>query len=404
MSAPSVADDWRDQIIYQIFVDRFAGYDPAVDPMEPQFVGGKIAGITRNLEYVKELGATCIYLTPFLKGASYHGYHVTDLFEMDQRFGTLSDIQELADRIHALDMRLMIDLVPNHCFIEHPYFRDAQRNWNSPYHDWFTFKKWPETYLSFLDIRVLPKLNLDNAQTRKHVIDSALFWVDKLDIDGIRLDHVIGPSLDFWQEFAGKVRAAKPRLFLLAEVSLYHVDMRRHAQSLRLPLEWSQLRRLKTLNERHRALFEAYGDVFDGYIDFAFNEVIRDFAAGVITEERARKVLERHYAGLPRNVVFPTQLDNHDHDRIMFITGGDVERVEAAISLQFSYHQPHIIYYGTEIGLTQSDPGGPLDEFYFGLLARQPMPDLSVRPTDHPVQMLYRELASRRAAKPQSGG
>jgi alpha-amylase len=113
MSARSVADDWRDQVIYQIFVDRFAGYDPNVDPMEPQFVGGKIAGITKNLEYVKELGATCIYLTPFLKGASYHGYHVTDLFEVDPRFGALSDIQELADRIHALDMRLMIDLVPN---------------------------------------------------------------------------------------------------------------------------------------------------------------------------------------------------------------------------------------------------------------------------------------------------
>jgi glycosidase len=228
--------------------------------------------------------------------------------------------------------------------------------------------------------------------------------VEKLDIDGIRLDHVIGPSLDFWQEFAGKVRAAKPRMFLLAEVSLYHVDMRRHAQSLQLPVEWSELRRLKTLNERHRTLFAAYGDLFDGYIDFAFNEVIRDFATGVITEGRARQVLERHYAGLPKNLVFPTQLDNHDHDRIMFITGGDAQRVEAAISLQFSYDQPHIIYYGTEIGLTQAGPGGPLDEFYFGLLARQPMPDLSVRPTDHALQTFYREVTSGRAAKPQSEG
>jgi glycosidase len=286
----------------------------------------------------------------------------------------------------------MIDLVPNHCYVKHPFFQDAQRDPKSRYRDWFTFRHWPNDYLSFLDIDVLPKLNLDNPETRKHMLDSAAYWVGKLDIDGMRLDHVIGPSLDFWKDFAARIRAIKPEMFLLAEVSLYNIDMRRHAATVNLPMAWSEVRRHKTLNERHRVLFAAYGDIFDGYIDFAFNEVIRDFAAGVIGEERAREILDHHYAGLPKHVVFPTQLDNHDHDRIMFVAGGDAERVKAAVSLQFSYNQPHIIYYGTEVGLSQAGPGGPLDEYLFGLLARQPMPELATRPLDHELQIHYREV------------
>jgi cyclomaltodextrinase / maltogenic alpha-amylase / neopullulanase len=403
MSSVSVAEKWRSQVIYQVFIDRFAGYDPGKDAMNAQFVGGNVRGVTENLRYIKELGATCVYLTPFLKGGSYHGYHVTDFFEIDERFGTLADIQELAAQAHALDLKVMIDLVPNHCYVEHPYFQDARRNPDSPYRDWFTFTQWPDRYLSFLNIDVLPKINLDNSQARQHILDSTAFWVEKLGIDAMRLDHVIGPSPEFWREFSARIKAIRPDIFLLAEVSLYNIDMRRHAATLQLPMEWGQIRRYKTLNERHRVLFAAYGDLFDGYIDFAFNEVIRDFATGEISETRAREILDRHYAGLPKHLVFPTQLDNHDHDRIMFITGDDVERVKAAISLQFSYNQPHLIYYGTEIGMSQDRPGGPLDDYYFGLPSRQPMPPLTSRPIDHELQVHYRGLAAGGGSRSRAG-
>ena len=202
--------EWfRNSVIYQIFIDRFAGFQSTEHWEQPVFIGGNLKGIIDKLPYLMDLGVNTLWISPFYQTSAYHGYHITDFYKVDPHFGTIEDVKELINAVHQNQMHILADFVPNHCSSNHPFFKDAQKNENSQYKDWFCFTKWPKEYLCFLSVKELPKLNLENPATRDHIVNAANYWLS-LGFDGFRLDHVIGPSHTFWKYFQSEIKKGYP--------------------------------------------------------------------------------------------------------------------------------------------------------------------------------------------------
>lgn len=339
---------FKDSVIYQILIDRFAGFKKTENWDKPQFLGGNLRGITEKLSYLKELGINTIWISPFYKCSEYHGYHITNFFEVDKHFGTLDDLKELIDSTHKMNIKLIADFVANHCSSIHPFFIDAQRNKNSKYKDWFYFKKWPDEYLCFLRIRQLPKINLKNADARNHIIDAAKYWLS-LGFDGFRLDHVIGPSHKFWKDFRKEIKALYPDAVLIGEAWM-------------MGIKFDELKTIKVKNKYLKwllgsnpdSLLKEYYKELDGVLDFKFQEDIKNYVAyEKLSKNMFFKNIKNHFSKYPKDYFLPTFLDNHDMNRFLFDCNNNKNKLLRAAEIQFSTNQPVIIYYGTETGMTQ---------------------------------------------------
>jgi glycosidase len=386
----SGADWFANSIIYHILIDRFAGFPTTENWDQPIFLGGTIRGIISKLPYLMDLGVTTLWISPFYKTSAYHGYHITDFYQVDPHFGTLEDIRDLIHASHEHGLHIITDFVPNHCSTEHPFFKEAQSDKNSPYKDWFYFTHWPDDYLCFLSIKDIPKINLENPPTRDYIIDAAKYWLD-LGFDGFRLDHVIGPSHEFWKHFRQEIKQTYPNVVLIGEA--WMMGIKKHE--------------LQTLQVRHKFfkwlsgassvnLFKEYLGELDGVLDFKVQELIKKYVTDPkISEEMLVKQLNSHYASFPDGFFLPTFLDNHDMDRFLFICGNDKEKLKAAASIQFSLPQPAIIYYGTEIGIPQNTSlwNIPLNG---DLQARQPM---NWDTQDQELLTFYRQLIQKKNKK-----
>ncbi|MEM0467289.1 MAG: alpha-amylase family glycosyl hydrolase [Candidatus Thermoplasmatota archaeon] len=352
--------------IYHILIDRFAGYHSPEHAHQPVFIGGTLQGIVKKLDYLENLGVNTVWISPFYKTSAYHGYHITDFYQVDSHFGTLEDIKQLIREIHNRHMYIIADFVPNHCSREHPFFQHAYIHKNSEYQDWFYFSKWPDEYLCFLSIQDLPKLNLDNPQAKKHVIDAAVYWL-RCGFDGFRLDHVIGPARSFWKEFRGTIKQQFPAAVLIGEAWMMGIR-RKELKTLRVRnryMKWF-------LGSASDSLFQEYVGVLDGVLDFRFQDLTKHFFTGQIPKKYFIKRLQRHYQQFPKNFYLPTFLDNHDMDRFLFTVGNDKEKLKQAFEFQCSLGQPIIVYYGSEIGMSQQRSIWDIP-IHGDLQARQPM-------------------------------
>ena len=149
------APDWAsEQVYYQIFPERFRNGDPSNDPpgaerwgappTRENFQGGDLRGIIEKLGYIRDLGATCLYLTPIFKAPSNHKYDTVDYFDIDPAFGTKDDLAELVRSAHKLGLRVLLDGVFNHCGYYWPPFQDVVRNGESSgYASWFFPQSFP---------------------------------------------------------------------------------------------------------------------------------------------------------------------------------------------------------------------------------------------------------------------
>ncbi len=342
--------DWiKNGVIYHIFIDRFAGFHSTENWDQPEFLGGTIKGIINKLPYLNNLGVTTLWISPFYKTSAYHGYHITDFYQVDPHFGTIEDIKDLIQASHKHDLHIIADFVPNHCSKEHPFFKEAQNDKNSPYKDWFYFTHWPDEYLCFLSVKEIPKLNLNNPLTRDHIVDAAKYWLN-MGLDGFRLDHVIGPSHTFWRDFKQEIKDRYPNTVLIGEAWMKGITQQ-------------ELRTLQVRNKFFKwlsgaasdNLYKEYIGELDGVLDFKVRELIKKYVIDPkISEKILEKHLKNHYSHFPENFLLPTFLDNHDMDRFLFECGNDKEKLKTAATIQFSLPQPAIIYYGTEIGMTQT--------------------------------------------------
>jgi cyclomaltodextrinase / maltogenic alpha-amylase / neopullulanase len=316
----------KEAIIYQIFADRFfntTGDFPTVEPKPSLKCNGSLRGVIEKLDYLTELGINTIWFTPVFPSPSYHGYDSTDFFEINPRLGTKEDFKELVESAHERGIRILMDFVPNHWSNQHPNFLEAQRDPNSPFARWYTFEHWPEKYKTFFGVKTLPQINLRYAPARQYVLDAAKYWLD-FGVDGFRVDYCIGPSPDFYADFRRVTRTTKPDSWTFGEA----VD----------PPD-SQL---------------AFEGGMDGTLDFMLLEGLRaTFAFGKWSARRFAEFLDRHEAYFPESFSRPSFLDNHDMNRFLWVAHNDVHKLKLAAMCQFTLAGAPVIYYGTEVGLSQ---------------------------------------------------
>jgi cyclomaltodextrinase len=330
----------REAVIYQIFVDRFAP-DPGSEFVQPSdrngIYGGTLTGIRSKLDYLAELGITCLWLTPIFPTPSHHGYDATDYGTVEPRLGDLDEFRKLTDAAHALGMRVVLDYVANHISNEHPAFVAAQQDSDAPTTSWFRFSEWPNEYDTFLGVRSMPRIATDDPGAREYLIDNACEWLER-GADGFRLDHAHGATHAFWSAFRQATRAAKPDSASFGEIT----DTPQY---------------VRTFTGR-----------MDGALDFGLLEALRGFFAfGALAPSEFDRFLRRHFAYFGAELTLPSFLDNHDMNRFLFSVGGDVRKLKLAALCQFTLPGPPIVYYGTEVGLSQLQPADPLEE------ARLPM-------------------------------
>jgi cyclomaltodextrinase / maltogenic alpha-amylase / neopullulanase len=316
----------KEAVIYQVFADRF--YSPADDfprvEEKPSLkCNGTLRGVIEKLDYISELGVNTIWFTPIFPSPSYHGYDATDFFEINPRLGTKDDFKELVGKSHARGLRILMDFVPNHWSSQHPTFLEARKDQNSPYFRWYTFEHWPDQYKCFFTSRGLPQINLRHAPAREHVLEAAKYWLD-FGVDGFRVDYCIGPSPDFYADFRRVTRTTRPDSWTFGEA----VD----------PPD-SQL---------------AFEGGMDGTLDFMLLEGLRaTFAFGKWSARQFAEFLDRHEAYFPESFSRPSFLDNHDMNRFLWVAHNDVQKLKLAAMCQFTLAGAPVIYYGTEVGLSQ---------------------------------------------------
>nr|BAN63122.1 alpha-amylase [Bacillus sp. AAH-31] len=330
--------DWaKDAVIYHIFVDRFKDGDPSnnepVDESLPYaerlkgWMGGDLEGVKQKLDYLEELGVNVIWLSPVFEGPYSHGYHPTDFKQVDPRFGDKELLQSLIEEAHQRDMKVIYDFVPNHSSNRHPFFQDAfNRGKDSPYYYWYTFTNWPYEYKTFYGIDELPQLNNDYPETREYMLyDVVPFWLLELDFDGFRLDYAKGPSYSFWVDFRHAVKKMKPDAFIFGEI-------------------WD-----------NRDKINSYAGKLDGALDFPLQSALVDTFAYNHPMSRVANTIRDNLNTYHPEYMMVTFLDNHDLPRFLFQSRGDSAKLKLAATAQFTLPGIPAIYYGTEIGLSQSE-------------------------------------------------
>ncbi|MCR2807036.1 alpha-amylase family glycosyl hydrolase [Paenibacillus soyae] len=348
-------DEQPSRVFYEIFVRAF--YDTNGDGI------GDLNGVTEKLDYLKELGVGGIWLMPINASPSYHGYDVTDYYAINPEYGTLDDLKRLLEEAHKRDIEVIMDLVVNHTSSEHPWFKEALANPDSPYRNWYTIKTAQDQlqtdgavdgnpWHSYGNLRYLgvfwggmPDLNFEEPAVRAEMIKIGQYWLEQ-GLDGFRLDaakHIFGDfkstvsspevqaaNKEWWQEFRKGMLDVKEDAYLIGEV-------------------WDSL-----------AIIAPY---FDNALDSAFHFDLAGKllgAAGSETDPDLAFSLGRAYGAYAQSsggsFVDAPFLSNHDQNRVMSVLGGNVDHAKMAASLLLTLPGTPYLYYGEEIGMQGMKP------------------------------------------------
>ena len=330
---------WMEEaIFYQIFVDRFykgkenknesyINLEWGEKPASKSFAGGDIPGITKKLDYIKEMGVNTLYLTPVFQSISNHKYDISDYQRIDEQFGTNEDFAMLVKQAHKNGMRIVMDAVFNHSSDRLPQFQDVvKRGKESPYFDWFIIEgekpdKETLNYEVFAFCNYMPKFDTSNPQVQEFLLDIAVWWIEKYDIDGWRLDVSDEVSHDFWRKFRKRVKAVKSDCVIIGE-------------------NW------------HDANSFLQGDQYDSIMNYAFTKACLDYYA--FDDFSAKELAEKLNHLLMRNTwqvnrMMLNLLDSHDTERFYTRVDKNKDKVLSAIALMCMFVGVPCIYYGTEI-------------------------------------------------------
>lgn len=376
--------------IYLITPDRFANANPENDIVEDLLEktidrsndyarhGGDIEGITQHLDYIEDLGFTAVWPSPLLennmKSASYHGYAITDFYKVDPRFGTLSEYKNLAKQLQQKDMKLIMDMVANHCGSEHWWMKDL------PFSDWVNYQeqfeageKMPtsnhrrttnqDRYASEYDavemqkgwfVQTMPDLNQQNQFMATYLIQNSIWWVETLHLGGIRQDTYPYPDKHFMADWAKAIMTEYPNFSIVGE-------------------EWSYNPLLVGYWQDGNHNYDGYRSYLTSTMDFPMQQNIVD---ALNQEESWDNGLVKIYEGLANDFAYhsPKDImifaDNHDKSRIFTQLNEDLAKTKMAMGLLLTLPRIPQIYYGTEIlmddtarpgdhGLIRTDfPGG----------------------------------------------
>ena len=366
--------DYKDAI-YLITPDRFANGDPSNDRipgLKEQAVdrnapfgrhGGDIKGIIDHLDYIADYGYTAIWSSPLLINDmpqwSYHGYAITDYYKVDPRFGSLDDYKALAAACKDRGIKLIMDQVANHCGIGHWWMSDLpDKNWinRMPKNEKFDVTNHRRTanqdsYAAASDklllqegwfVPTMPDLNQRHPLLANYLIQNSIWWIETLQLKGIRQDTYPYPDKEFMADWARTIRTVYPNFSIVGE-------------------EWSYNPLLIGYWLDGQPNQEGYRSHLTHTMDFAMQQTIID---GLKEPENWNTGFVKIYEGLANDFhyVDPKRLmiflDNHDMDRLATQLEGDLPKIKMALTLMLSMPRVAQIYYGTEVLLDNDDHPG----------------------------------------------
>ena len=370
--------------IFLITPDRFSNGDPSNDISNNLLEktidrnhdyarhGGDLRGIINHIDYIYELGYTAVWPTPVLMNdmpqSSYHGYAITDYYQVDPRFGALDEYIELSAKLKENGMKLIMDQVANHCGLEHWWMKDL------PFKDWVNNQKnfeenrknwnWEtnigsnhrrttnqDSYASEIDkkgntdgwfVSAMPDLNQRNPFLAKYIIQNSIWWIETLELGGIRQDTYPYPDKNFMSNWAEAIMKEYPNFSIVGE-------------------EWSYNPLLVAYWQTGNKNKDGYESHLRSTMDFPMQKAIID----ALNEEEAwDKGFVKMYEGLANdfNYTAPEDimifLDNHDKSRVFTELGEDVTKTKMALGYMLSLPRIPQIYYGTEILMNDSAKPG----------------------------------------------
>jgi glycosidase len=319
---------FADAVIYHIVVDRFAaGRDePPLRqdaPITGHF-GGTLQGVLEQFDYLERLGVTCLWLSPVFESPSHHGYDPASYHAVARRYGTTETLRALIASAHARGMRVLLDFVANHTSDEHPLFLAARADPTSVAARWYTFDGGAAAgYRAYAGVATMPELATDRPEVSRYLTDAALHWLGDLGTDGLRLDYVAGPSRAFWATFQRAIKRQFPEALTLGEITDAPSGILTYAGRMDACMDFALAGRLRRI--------------------FALREAPLADLFSFIEERRATM------PALDRAIL----LDNHDMHRFLWLAAGDVARLRLASACALTLEGTPIIYYGTEVGLSQ---------------------------------------------------
>lgn len=369
-------------IIYQIFPDRFCkaedkeypkkeimrawGEEPYYKPnaqgkiLNNDFFGGNFKGIESKLDYLKSLNVTAIYLNPVSKSYSNHRYDTSNYLEFDSLLGTDGDFISLVEKAKEKGIKIIFDGVFNHTGDDSLYFNKygnfdtvgAYQSKDSPYYDWYVFDKFPDEYLSWWGINVLPTINKKSKEFENFVLDSVFKRYFELGAFGVRLDVVDELPTPFVKKIRKAVKEYNEDAVIIGEV-------------------WEDATNKIAYSSRREYFM---GDELDSVMNYPLKNAIISFVLTGDATELKSVILEQlnNYPKDALNVLM-NLLGTHDTPRILTVLSGKiipnereeaskftltdselelaVSRLKLAVCLLFTLYGVPSIYYGDEIGL-----------------------------------------------------
>jgi glycosidase len=354
--------------IYLITPDRFRNGDASNDQVKGmlegpnrEFIGGRhggdLAGIIESLDYFEKMGISSLWLNPVLENNmetySYHGYAMTDLYNVDPRYGTNEQYKELADKAKEKGIGIIMDQVANHIGSLHPWMSDL------PSEEWVN--QWPEFTQTnhmkvsrfdphaaevdrkqFTDgwfVETMPDLNQRNEKLARYLIQNSIWWVEYLGLHGIRMDTWSYPDKQFLADWTKAILDEYPNFNIVGE-------------------EWVSDPSLISYWQAGTTKMDDYTTYLPSVMDFPLQSALIEGLNGEsVWRSSMTKVYESlandyMYSDVNNIMIFP---DNHDMSRIYTQLNEDFDKWKMAMTLFFSTRGTLQFYYGTEI--LMSNPG-----------------------------------------------
>jgi Glycosidases len=361
-------------VLYLIMPDRFANGDQSndvicgmkdekIDRANPSARhGGDFKGIEQQLDYIADLGVTAVWLNPILENdmpaGSYHGYATTDYYQVDRRFGTNEEFVSLVDKAHRKGLKMVMDMIFNHCGSEHYFFTDR------PSKDWFNFPEGFEQtsyntttqydpYHSDYDqvkavdgwfVRTMPDLNQRNRHVERYLIQNSIWWIEYSGIDGIRQDTHPYVDFDMIARWCKEVTDEYPDFNIVGET-------------------WYSNNTAIAYWQKDSKLAAPRNSNLRSVMDFP----LMNLMTKAFEEETIHNAgLNQIYEYLGQDILFPNPmellifLDNHDTSRFMRTKEqvANFNRFKQAFAFLLTTRGIPEIYYGTEIAMTGDKANG----------------------------------------------
>lgn len=367
-------------VLYMLMPDRFAqgaGHQAQIkglrtyreDRSKPSLRhGGDINGIREHLDYFTQLGVTALWFTPVLENDSpdsetnqstYHGYATTNYYRVDPRFGTNEDYRRLCDEAHAKGLKVVMDMIFNHCGFEHPWVADM------PSKDWFNTPEWLEQsggtsvpnsaycqtsykltpvvdpYASNIDLKettegwfvpTMPDLNQHNQHVMRYLIQNSKWWIETVGIDGIRMDTYPYAYADAMAEWMKELDEEYPNFNTVGETWVTE------------PAYTAAWQKGSKLSGHNSFLKTVMDFAFYDRINRAKNEETDGWFSG----------LNLLYNSFVYDYLYPNPssvmafIENHDTDRFLG-NGHDTLALKQAMALLLTVKRIPQLYYGTEV-------------------------------------------------------